>query len=78
MTTSKPLFKVICLKNAGALVKSETYEVFETANMLGKECYQIMFSPEGSRFSRVMWYEKAFFTTLAEWREKQINSILDI
>ena len=77
MTTSKPLFKVICLINAVALVKGETYEVFKTANMFGKECYQIIFSPEGSRFGRTMWYEKAFFTTLAEWREKQINSILE-
>ena len=75
--TLNHLFKVICLKNTGVLVKRETYEVREMKNMLGKECYKIGFSLKGSRFTTEIWYEKSFFTTLAEWREQQINSILE-
>jgi hypothetical protein len=74
MTTSKPLFKVICIKNSGALRKNETYEVFEAANMLGKDCYYIAVN---SKYIRMMWFDKSFFATQAEWRDKQINSILN-
>lgn len=75
MTTSKPLFKVFALKNAGALVKGKTYDVLETSYMFGKECYQIQL--ETTTYFRMLWYEKSFFATQAEWRDKQINSILE-
>jgi hypothetical protein len=77
------MIKVICIKDSNgfslphySIKKGEFYSCKESTRY--KNCYQVnIVSDDFEDMLYIGLFYKSNFLTLAEWREQQINSILD-